>query len=128
MKTFESGMNTITVDNTGKVLKMDSRTCWSFDIIIHKDWQDCLSCFHDDLLFKFKSSQPSNMKELKVIFDEVAKEHDLTNDSFNNEVCIFDKNKLTIGWGYDKDEVLKRPEIIQPIITFKKKRNEKNAA
>lgn len=38
------------------------------------------------------------------------------------------ENKLTIGWGYDKNEVLKRPEIIQPIITFKKKRNEKNAA
>ena len=120
MKTFDSGLNEITVDENDNVLKIDFRECWSFDVTVHPDWQDVLDCFCDNLLNEFKISQPNSIDELLDIIKPLWKEWDMDN-RHSHTVYDWDSDSLQVGYGMKKDKERDYMTVIDPMITFKLK-------
>jgi hypothetical protein len=121
MKTFDSGLNEITVDQNNLITKIDFRDCWSFDVELHPSIQDCMGVFEDNLLNEFKISQPGNIEELKEIFVTLWNYWDMnTINSFYT--WSYDDSELKFGYGYRRDENFDYNFVTEPMITFKLKK------
>jgi hypothetical protein len=120
MKTFDSGLNQITVDKNNLIAKIEDRDCWSFDVELHPELHECLNCFEDNLLNEFMMAQPSTINELVAI---VKEQYDYWDMKTVNETTVYDydENSLKIGFGFNVDDNWEYMTVITPMITFKLK-------
>ena len=120
MKTFDSGLNDITVDENNLITKIDFRDCWFFDVELHPELHECLNCFEDNVLNEFKISQPRDMYELRTLIKEQW-DYWKMDSEFNSTVYDWDENTLKIGFGYKPDDNWEYMTVTTPMIIFKLK-------
>tara|TARA_R110002072_G_C7533062_1_gene497482 strand:- start:99 stop:464 length:366 start_codon:yes stop_codon:yes gene_type:complete len=121
MKTFDSGLNDITVDKNNLITKIDFRDCWSFDIELHPSIQECMGVFEDNLLNEFKISQPSNIQELEEIFVGLWNYWDM-NTINQFYTWSFDESELKFGYGYRRSDNFDYNYVTEPMIIFRLKK------
>ena len=121
MKTFDSGLNQITVDKNNMILKIENRECWSFDVELHPELHECLNCFEDNLLNEFMMAQPNSINELLELVKEQYNYWDIRTVN-ETTVYDYDTDSLKIGFGFQSDSDWENMTVITPMITFKLKK------
>lgn len=117
MKTFDSGLNIISLNSNNKILKIEDKNVLFFDIEMHPELHECLSCFEDNILNEFILSAPSTIDELVEI---VKEQYDYWGVNEVNSMTVYDYDdiSLRIGIGFRSNEDWEYMTVISPMITF----------
>jgi hypothetical protein len=119
MKTIESGINKILVDNENKIISINGMELWNVDIILNEDWEDAMSCFIDNVLNEIMLEQLTSLDEIvEKVIEPQWKIWDMDSEY---EFTTYDVSgtKIQIGTGCKVDEHWKYSSVITPMVTIK---------